>query len=201
MVRTIHLHGALGQRFGRSHRLDVVSPAEAVRALCIMLGGFQSYVSDGRYQVFRGKRKKGVDLDPVELHVGFSDADSEMHIVPRAVGAKNRGLGKILLGGLLIAASFAIPGAWALSGVKISATVATLGLSMAIGGVAQILAPQQQSDFDDRDDQLKSSLFGGPTNVTAPGVAVPVAVGELEVGSVVISSAIHVEDRTDLPVG
>lgn len=34
MLRDIHLHGALGRRFGRHHRLAVATPAEAVRALC-----------------------------------------------------------------------------------------------------------------------------------------------------------------------
>ena len=33
MIRTVHLHGALGREFQRQYRIDVESPAEAVRAL------------------------------------------------------------------------------------------------------------------------------------------------------------------------
>jgi len=39
-LRTIRLYGPLGTRFGREFRLAVDSPAEAVRALCVLLPGF-----------------------------------------------------------------------------------------------------------------------------------------------------------------
>ena len=194
MIRTIHLHGALGKRFGREIQLAVDTPAEAVRALCTMLKGFEAHVTDRYYQVFRGRRREGIDVDPQELHVRFADAEAELHIVPRAAGAKRQGLGKIILGGLLIAASFVIPGGWAIAGKAISGIVAQAGVAMVLGGVSQMLAPQRASDYENR-DQPQSELFSSATNVTTPGVAVPVIVGECEVGSVVVSAAIHVEDR------
>jgi predicted phage tail protein len=194
MIRTIHLHGALGKRFGRELRLAVDSPAEAVRALTTMLSGFDQYVRDRHYQVFRGRKGDGIDLAPQELHVRFADAEVELHIVPRAAGAKRNGLGKILLGGLLIAASFVIPGSWAIAGKAVSGIVAQAGVAMVLGGVSQMLAPQSGADYDSR-ELPKSAIFGSAVNVATPGVPVPVIVGECEVGSVVVSAAIHVEDR------
>jgi predicted phage tail protein len=120
MIRTIHLHGALGKRFGREIQLAVDTPAEAVRALCTMLQGFEAHVTERYYQVFRGKKRAGIDLDPQELHARFADAETELHLVPRAAGAKRQGLGKIILGGLLIAASFVVPGGWAIAGKAVS---------------------------------------------------------------------------------
>lgn len=195
MIRTVYLHGALGETFGREIRLAIDSPAEAVRALCTMLKGFEAHVRDRYYQVFRGAEVDGRDQSPQEMHVAFSQDETELHVLPRAIGAKRQGLGKIILGGLLIAASFAIPGGWAIAGKAVSGIVAQAGVAMVLGGVSQMLAAQQsQSDYESR-EQPKSDLFNSAVNVTTPGVPVPVLVGECECGSVVASAAIHLEDR------
>lgn len=193
-VRTVYLHGALGETFGREIPLAIDSPAEAVRALCVMLKGFEAHITDRYYQVFRGAEIDGRDQTPQELHAAFAGDETELHIVPRPEGAKRQGLGKIILGAVLIAASFVIPGGWAIAGKAISGIVAQAGVAMVLGGVSQMLAPQVGSDYENR-EQPKSALFSSAVNVTTPGVPVPVVVGECEVGSVVVSAAIHVEDR------
>lgn len=194
MIRTVYLHGALGETFGREIRLAIDSPAEAVRALCSMIKGFEAHITDRYYQVFRGAEIDGRDQTPQELHASFADDEAELHIVPRPEGAKRQGLGKIILGAVLIAASFVIPGGWAIAGKAVSGIVAQAGVAMVLGGVSQMLAPQVSSDYENR-EQPKSALFSSAVNVTTPGVPVPVVVGECEVGSVVVSAAIHVEDR------
>ncbi|WP_147112077.1 tail assembly protein [Tateyamaria sp. syn59] len=194
MIRTVYLHGALGEAFGLEFRLAIDSPAEAVRALCTMVDGFEAHMRDRYYQVFRGAEIDGRDQTPQELHVVFADDETELHIVPRAIGAKRRGLGKIILGSVLIAASFLIPGSTQFL-TAVSDFAARTGVALALGGVSQMLAPTpSRANYEER-EQPKSQLFGSAVNVTAPGVAVPVLVGECEVGSVVVSAAIHVEDR------
>ena len=42
---------------------------------------------------------------------------------------------------------------------------------------------------DDQDDEDDSHLFGGPTNNTIEGTAVPIAYGELMVGGVIINGS------------
>ncbi|WP_426771195.1 hypothetical protein [Enterobacter cloacae complex sp. 379K3] len=46
----VRLYGKLGTLFGREHRLSVSSVREAIRALCIMLPGFERWLdtSEGR---------------------------------------------------------------------------------------------------------------------------------------------------------
>ena len=47
-LKTIRLYGRLGAIFGRVHRYDVQSPAEAVKALSVTLEGFQQYLMSAR---------------------------------------------------------------------------------------------------------------------------------------------------------
>jgi predicted phage tail protein len=195
MIHTIHLHGALGLRFERQFRLSVASPAEAIRALSSQLPGFEDAVGGDYYQVVRGHPVTGLDLDPHELHFPFG-ADEELHIMPRVIGAKRDGLGKVILGTLLLAASFVYPGSWAAT-ASLSKSVTfleTVGTGLLLQGISRVLSPQKASNYENR-DQPTSALFGSATNISTPGVPVPLLVGECEVGSVVVSASIHVEDR------
>lgn len=195
MIRTIHLHGALGLRFERQYRLSVSSAAEAIRALSSQLPGFDDAVGGEFYQMMRARPGESLDLDPHELHFPLGPSD-ELHIIPRGAGSKRNGVGKIILGTLLLAASFFVPGSWAAT-ASLSSTVTTLetiGTGLLLQGVSSILAPQRASNYESR-DQPTSSLFGGAANLSTPGSPVPLLVGECEVGSVVISASIHVEDR------
>ena len=65
-LKTIRLYGALGAEFGRLHRLAVGSAAEAVRALCALLPGFERRMLDSgdqgvRYACFIGRRNLAED--------------------------------------------------------------------------------------------------------------------------------------------
>ena len=43
-LRTIKLGGVLGKKFGRVHKLAVATPAEAIRALCVLHHGFREFL-------------------------------------------------------------------------------------------------------------------------------------------------------------
>lgn len=86
MIRTIHLHGRLGDLFGTEHLLDVDTPAEAVRALCILIDGFQREISEGTYRVSRGSYDKGAHFRQNELHCRLGNCPS-LHIAPEPVVA------------------------------------------------------------------------------------------------------------------
>ena len=62
MMRTIVLHGAIGEEFGRSFRLDVHSPREAVHALILQLRGFRDALRRGHYRVTRYRRGRPFDF-------------------------------------------------------------------------------------------------------------------------------------------
>lgn len=196
-TRVVRLYGWLGTRFGREHRLAVASPAEAVRALCALLPGFERAVADSerrgvRFACFAGRRN--LSEDELRYPVG---ADA-IRIAPVLAGAKNGGLFQTVLGAALIAAAAIYSGglAAAFSAGGLVQATATLGLSMMLGGVAQMLSPQQRLlSAKDRPENGASYNFNGPVNTMAQGNPVPLLYGEMFVGSATISAGIYSEDQ------
>lgn len=193
-LRTIRLYGHLGARFGRTHRLAVASPAEAVRALCAILEGFERYVMEAKdrgfgFAVLAGKRH----VTEQELH---NEVAEDIRIAPITLGAKG-GLFSIIFGGILIAASFIIPGL----GAAVGGFLFHAGAAMVLGGVAQLLAPHPKGNSSkDSSKNTPNYSFNGIVNTEAQGNPVPVVYGgPLKVGSAVISAGIVANDGVYVP--
>lgn len=195
-LRTVRLYGRLGAQFGRVHRLAVNSPAEAVRALCVLVPGFEAEMaaSGGQgvaYACFVGKRN--LSEDQLSHPVGEAD----IRIAPMPAGAKRGGLFQTILGAALIAVSFFIPPAGAFGIAALSAgAVGAIGVSLALGGIVQMLSPQQRTlSTKDQPENGASYNFNGPVNTTAQGNPVPILYGRMMVGSATISAGIFSEDQ------
>lgn len=186
-MKTILLYGFLGRQFGRVHRYDVASPAEAVRAMCATLKGFRKALVDGgAYRVLVGGKQS---LSVEEIPHPVSDRES-IRIVPVIAGA-GKGTGQVIIGALLVVASIFIPGAQGL---------APVGYAMIIGGVAQMLFAPKTPESTDRPENRPSSSFDGAVNTAAQGNPVPVAYGgPLIVGSQVASAGLSVESMDSVP--
>lgn len=197
-MKEVRLYGHLAKRFGRVHRYDVRSPAEAVRALCATLPGFRQHViahSKPGYRVLDGKSTR--DLETLAL-----PADGVIKIVPVTAGA-GRAVGSIILGVALVAvgvmtggAGLALGAAWAAGGAAFAGALAfNVGMSLILGGVAQMLAPQPKTPgAPERPENKPSYAFDGPVNTAAQGNPVPVCYGRLIVGSQVISAGMSTEE-------
>ncbi|WP_447639589.1 tail assembly protein [Pandoraea norimbergensis] len=194
-VREIRLYGSLGAKFGRIHRMAVTSPAEAVRALSIILPGFKrELIESGRrgvtYATFVGK--KNIRADEFDLPPGMAD----IRIAPIVAGSKRGGLFQTILGAALIALSVWNPAFLAASGVFSAGSIGLMGASLALGGVVQLLSPQQSGlSVKDSPDNGANYNFNGPVNTQAQGNPVGVLYGEMTVGSAVISAGIFAEDQ------
>ena len=193
MLKTIRLYGKLGYRFGRVHRMDVASPAEAVRALCSQLRGFKQFLLDtkGGYGVFVGKRNIG------ENELRDPSGDEDIRIAPFAVGAKSEWV-QIIVGVVLVVVGYILsftPFA------ALSAPLVNLGMAMIIGGVVQMLIPQPKTAGpNDKGENQASTQFSGPVNTQAQGNIVPVMYGgPMIVGSAVVSAGIEVKDNAYVP--
>ncbi|EGH9944257.1 tail assembly protein [Salmonella enterica] len=188
MVR-ICLYGDL-QRFGKRISLSISTAAEGIQALAIQLPGFRQRLSGGWYQV----RIAGSDVVPDTLTARLHEplpAGAVMHIVPRLAGAKS-GWAGVLLGAALIGASF-IPGLNALAATVLFSS----GASMALGGVAQMLAPQAKSSaMHSADNGRQNTYFSSLENMVAQGNPVPLAYGEVMTGSRRISQEITTRDES-----
>lgn len=134
MLKTIKLYGILGQKFGREFKLDVANTREAMRALSVQIAGFEHFMTHAHEQglafaIFlkgkgssnkRGKKRPAIyDHESKRLITGNNIGEEQLdmnteadiiHIVPRVIGAGgNNGILQLVLGAILIAASF-IPG-------------------------------------------------------------------------------------------
>ncbi|AXH50964.1 putative minor tail protein [Serratia phage Scapp] len=189
----IKFRGRIARTFGKEFDLDVVSPSEAIRALCCVLPGFEPYLNEAeekgvRFGVFVNGRNIGED------RVTAVSGRSEIILEAVVTGSKRGGLIQTIIGGALIAASFFFPPAWAVAGVALSTVAFSVGASMALGGVMQMLAPQPQGLNGVQDVENKPNYaFGPPVNTTAQGNPIPVLLGEREIGGAVLSAGVYVE--------
>lgn len=189
-MRTVRLYGQLGSRFGRSFRLAVNSPAEAVRALCAIRPGFQRYLAQAKesgigFSVFIGKQN--ITKDQLQDPPGGED----IRIAPVLLGSKRGGVLNVILGVVLI-----VVGVY-----TANANLVIQGAVMVIGGVAQMLGPQPKGlGSQDSAENRPSYSMNGTVNTQAQGNPVPVAYGGHDtkgmlVGSAVISGGIQAEDQ------
>lgn len=193
-MKTVILLGELGRQFGRRHRLEVASAAEAVRALCANFADFARVLSSSseRGVGYRVLADRAPAIDVGQLHHPVSQT---IHIVPVLSGAGG-GVGQVLLGAAILAVAWYNPMAWAAAGALMSqATLYTVGTSMVLGGVTQMLspAPNMQTPTE-RPENKPSYIFDGPVNTTAQGHPVPVGYGRMIVGSSVISAGLYAEE-------
>ncbi len=205
---TVVLHGALAKRFGRRHQLGVRTAAEAAHALCALHPGFREAFQDGHYRVIRGTVAKGMPLSEGMLTMQIGRA-GELHFLPAARGSKSGGIGKVILGAVIIIASIAAAvvtgGAsvplelGALGTVTVSLTsVAFFGASLLLSGISQMLSPQPKNNSTQADPKASFGL-SGQTNSAEQGTPIPVVYGRQRVGSVIASFGYSAEDYTGLP--
>ncbi|EPS8085089.1 tail assembly protein [Salmonella enterica subsp. enterica serovar Newport] len=191
------LYGDL-QRFGRRTDLSIKTAAEGVYALAMQIPGFRQRMSEGWYQVRIAGEDVSADNLTARLHEPLPPG-AVIHIVPRMEGAKSGWTG-ILAGAALIAASF-IPGlnvaVWAGAAATWSSLAFSLGVSMMLGGVAQMLAPQPKApSMHNADNGKQNTYFSSLDNMVAQGNPLPVAYGEVMTGSRRISQELSTRDES-----
>ena len=191
MLRKIRLYGRLATFIGkRALEADVASAAEAVRFLLANFPQLERHMADQHYRVSVGS----YDLTENELHDPAGQQD--IKIIPVVSGAGT--VGRIIAGVVLIALSFAVGagvfGAALAKNLGAIAVAKGIGISLAIGGVAQLLTPVPTvgmgSQKDTDKDPRKSYSFSGIQQTSRSGVPVPIVYGETVTGSVVISTSI-----------
>jgi predicted phage tail protein len=196
-MRVIRLNGELGKRFGRVHKLDVRTPAEAVRALCANFEGFEQFIATSHKQ--NVAYRCVVDRDPLdEAHIGYPMSKS-FSITPVVHGG-GKVLG-IILGAVLLVTAFAlapVTGGQSLvaamqAAPAILGQVAWLGAALVLGGIASLLVSTPKVEQKGKTDE--NQYFNGPVNTTLQGGVVPIGYGRAVVGSAVISAAITIEQK------
>lgn len=194
-VRTVRLYGVLGARFGRVHRLAVNSASEAIRALGILLPGFERFLMESKdngltYSVFMGK-----DNIPQERLCAPAGND-DIRFAPMLIGSKRAGALQTIVGAVLIVVGTIITGGTFGAGAPFGSGLIMMGASMVMGGVMQMLSPVPKGlGAQDSPNNRASYSFNGPVNTSAQGNPVGLLYGQLIVGSSVISAGIYAQDQ------
>lgn len=191
------------KKFGKLPPLDIHSPAEAVRALCSMIRGFEDELRKGQYRVVKaysdGRER---DYTAANLHFALGGADI-LRIEPVARGRK-QGLLNIVLGVVLVGAAFLLTGgalsatAISVAGMSVTGTqMALVGGLLALSGISSMLMPTMEQGTDENKDK-SSAMINAPNNKTEPGHPVPLVYGRrVFTGSVVIANSVSAEEFDD----
>ncbi|WP_409300500.1 tail assembly protein [Pseudomonas sp. KCJK8993] len=192
-MTTIRLYGQLRQ-FGRSFRMAVRTPAEAVKALCVQIPGFERFLSSAKsrgveFAVFRGK------TNLAEKELKFT-GEGDIRIAPVITGSKRGGALQTIVGAVLIVVGLVITGGTFGAGAPFGSALIMMGGSMVLGGVIQMLSPQQGGLKQSASpENMPSYAFGSAKNTTASGNPVPICIGERRWGGAIISASIYAEDK------
>lgn len=191
-LKKIKVYGKLKQFLGKSYFMAAVkSPQQAMSFLIANFEGLQKHMNDQIYKIKMGGRVI------TEEYLSMS-GQGDIQIIPIATGS---GPAIPIVGGLLgIGAGAAISaGGVTFLGITIGSAVGgvvtALGTSMLIGGVTELISPQNpvsnRSNISDIDPRIRGSYsFSGIQNVSSSGVPIPIIYGLVYSGSIIISSGV-----------
>lgn len=151
----ITLHGQIGDDYGKTHQIKASSIQDALEGLSRQLKMFEGVPLDAR-PILR-----------VVGHDNLTECPDTIDIVPAIIGGG--AVGKIVVGSLLIAASF-FPGAQFLLPV---------GISMVLGGLAQLFI--KAPSLSGEKDPDASKYLGLGDNTTKLGTLRPYSMGRVKV--------------------
>ena len=225
MIQTVRLLGELGQRYGVEHRYtNLRTPAEAIKLLCINHPELQrELITAHEHGIGYRVIQADTDLDYPDLRLPIGQHDL---IVTPVIAGSGSGTGTILAGVALVAAAIVLGpavggfiglGVTGLIGGAAATAIGAIGASLILGGVSQLLSPQPtignlgsnrlgSGDSLSTDgpqsvtrgtDGRQSYAYTGAANTVGVGATIPVAYGEVLIGSQLLSANVDVTDESD----
>ena len=198
MLRKVKLYGQLAEFVGhKEFEVKVDNVAQAVSFLIHNFEGLEAYMSPKYYQVKVGNDDIGTD------ELAYPIGQQDIHFVPVIAGAGRGGLGKVLLGALLITGAIMSGGGFGAlqmfggTGLELKFLgkfAMNLGIGLVLTGVSEMLFPvPERQKFNSEEDPQLSFNFSGVQNTSRAGTPVPIVYGEIITGSVVISAGVDTE--------
>ena len=187
-MKKIKLFGDL-QAFRSDWELEVITPAEALRAIEANRPGFLKAADAGEYIAILVD-----DSDPEKTRQVTLDnnsapwANEVLVILPRASGE--------------VQAVFLLPylawaGAYAGAIASVAAVVINIGISLAVSALANLITGDKTSVGAAETESYESRpsfISNGAVNVVRAGNPYPIIAGRFLCGSIVLSSYVHVKD-------
>ena len=171
----IHLYGPLADKYGPLHRLAVMTPHEAVRALDANFPGFiRDFAAHRIYHVLADGDWRDGDF------AATAPVSRELHLVPQIEG-------RVFLATLLVGAL--VPSLAGTVAASVIGGALFLGVMVGLSFLFRPKTPEQKSD-----ERNEGFAFTGPENVVTQGAPVPQAYGRVHCGSVVVSAGLEVAE-------
>ena len=169
MLRNVKLYGDLAKFVGeRVLEADVANAAQSIRFLVANWPELERYMAERSYRVV----VNDWELTEKELH--YPTGQSDIQIIP-VVGGAGGNTGRIIIGAVLIGASFFFPGAGMFAGGSAAAQAAAasaqfragvgtmasaIGASMVLNGISGLLTPIPEIPEHEQDPRLSFSFSG-----------------------------------------
>lgn len=168
------LHGYLKKLYPDPIVLSGFSVSEIINGFCRQVKELRPDLGDEPHLI----SVLGYETE-AQLKGPIHNEQTELHIAPAFAGGKG-GFFKVILGIGLIALSFYLgPQFSMLGGMLTSSTLFSFGLSMALGGLLELLSPAPKIDRtgDTKSDPEASKYLGANQNTTKIGTRIPLAYG------------------------
>mgnify|MGYP003154104634 CR=1 FL=1 len=189
MLKKIKVYGTLRKFLGQSEfEVDLNTPQEAISFLKCNFEGVEEHMAKQYYKIQCGSKVITEDL------INMSTQE-DIRIIPLVHGNILPilfGAGALFAGTTIVGTTF---GATVLGGI-ISSALTSIGTSMLIDGVTQMLSPQVSptgpTGMNSTDPAALASnySFTGLTNIANAGVPVNLVYGEILTGSIVVSNGV-----------
>ncbi|PYZ36431.1 tail assembly protein [Klebsiella aerogenes] len=195
----VQLGGALAHRFGRHWRLRASNAAQAINLIDANKPGLNAWIRRNakaydRYHI-QITTKSGAtwSVDETEYMMRGAGKDIEkirITPIPKGRGGKTLGYVQVAVGAAMV-----VVGAFTeIFSAGTSSALVVAGMSMMMGGLAQILSPQAKNPEVRQADNSDSFYFDGPQNTSNQGNPVQLNYGEeILVGSQIASSSITID--------
>lgn len=171
----VHLHGELNAAHPEPIQIYARNAAEALEAVSLQLSGLKPCPVNGR------RRVQVLNFDTLESLLEQLDGDPrELHVSPALVFSKEGGILEVIVGTLLVVASFIVPPATTLAKIFFTA-----GVSLVTGGILQMIAPQPKVNAGQASEA--NGYLGAPGNTVNIGTPIPILLGKFLVPGHVLS--------------
>jgi predicted phage tail protein len=165
--RKLFFHGPLKELVPEPIEVEAETVAEAIKRVTLQLPALRPNHITGRHRVQVVGYDSLTDL--------FTEGEEEIHIVAQFSGAKNGSIFEIVIGTVLVAASFFLPGSFAF----LAPFMAQAGMLLILGGVLSLLQVPPAA--------TRSHYLGSPQNTTEIGTPIPILYGRRKVGGQLLS--------------
>lgn len=187
-LKTIHFHGFLASKYGKSVKLAGENMFQIMSGLVSRFGPqFKEDIRTHNWHITEGQVKPGNDIGEEQLSKNL--AKKTVHLLP-AVAGSSAAL-RVVLGVILIVVGAYFGQAW----------LVQIGVGLALGGVVEMLTKPKNGGPTQSQDQRGSAIYNGAVNVTSQGGPIPLLYGRVKRASSVVISTDFSSDEYHLITG